>query len=194
MDMSDNIAAEPADELERERARLRAEAQQRPVSPSHLDGASVGTRLKLMFAVFAAAGLVLGFLGMIGLGRIGGGSGNGLLLTMLVVALVVVAIAATSIGFLQRELIRPIEEVNAAMRELAEGNRDVFVPHEDRPDEIGAMARYLIVIKKAANKFDRMRQEREDATAEELRKLAELAQPANRNAGWPGRQVRTHGR
>jgi methyl-accepting chemotaxis protein len=91
-----------------------------------------------------------------------------------VIALVVVAVAATSIEFLQREVIRPIEEVRAAMRELAEGNRHVFVPHESRPDEIGAMARYLIVIKKAAIKFDRMRKEREEATAEELRKLAEM--------------------
>jgi methyl-accepting chemotaxis protein len=176
MDMSDNIAAEPADELERERARLRAEGQHRIAMRSGFEGNLVGKRLKLMFGVFAAAGLVLGFLGLLGLGWIGGGGTGGgtLLLTMLVVALVVVAVAATSIEFLQRELIRPIEEVRAAMRELAEGNRDVFVPHEDRPDEIGAMARYLVIIKKAASKFDRIRKEREDATAEELRKLAEL--------------------
>jgi len=168
MDMSDNIVAAAPDELERERARLKAEGQR----PSGQAGVSVGKRLKLMFGVFAAAGLVLGFLGILGLGRFE--SGNALLLTMLVVAFVVVAIAATSIGFLQRELIGPIGDVRAAMRELAEGNRDVYVPHDDRLDEIGEIARYLIVIKKAAAKFDRMRRDREEATAEELRKLAEL--------------------
>jgi methyl-accepting chemotaxis protein len=60
------------------------------------------------------------------------------------------------------------------MRELAEGNREVHVPHEERNDEIGAIARYLAVIRKAAVKFDRIRKERDEATAEELRRLSEI--------------------
>jgi len=67
---------------------------------------------------------------------------------------VVVAVAAMSIRYVQKELTHPIEELCAAMRELAAGNREVYVPHENRQDEIGAMARYLGVIKKAAVKFE----------------------------------------
>ena len=177
MDMSDNIVAGVADELERDRERLRAEGVHRRLPGlAAYSEATVGRKLKLMFGAAAVTALVVAFVAIVGFG-VGGASDSplsGVLATLSLVALVVVAIGVLSIRFVQNELIRPIEEVCAAMRELAEGNRQVHVPHEERPDEIGAMARYLIVIKKAANKFDRIRREREEAAAEELRKLAEL--------------------
>jgi methyl-accepting chemotaxis protein len=77
----------------------------------------------------------------------------------------------------QSQLVHPIEAVCAALREIAEGKHqsyDVHVPHEDRQDEIGAMARYIVVVKKAANKFYRIRQEREAVEAEERRRMAEI--------------------
>jgi methyl-accepting chemotaxis protein len=73
------------------------------------------------------------------------------------------------------QIVRPIEGVSAAMAELANGNREVFVPESDRQDEIGEMARALVVIKKAANKFDRMRNEREDEHGKQSEKLLQLA-------------------
>jgi methyl-accepting chemotaxis protein len=175
MDMSDKIsAAEPADELERDRERLRAEDPFH-VSHGHMGHSvgSVGRKLMWMFGAGAASAGVLMMLALGGL-LTGGTAGTGLLVSMVLVAVTMAAIAGISIRFVQSELVHPVEDVCAAMRELAGGNREVHVPHESREDEIGAMARYLIVIKKAANKFDRIRKEREEASSEELRRLTEM--------------------
>jgi methyl-accepting chemotaxis protein len=126
-----------------------------------------------MFGAGAGAAVVLGSVALFALSG-SDGSSDGLLLTMSIIAVVVAAFAALSIRFVQTDLVHPLEAVCDAMRELAEGNRDVYVPHAERNDEIGAMARYLVVIKKAAGKFDRMRKEREEAEAEEARRLAEI--------------------
>jgi len=175
MDMSDRFVAGATDELARDRELLRAEGlSHRPATFGHFAGYSVGRKLKVMFGAAAGAAILLGFVALLALGSSDGGVGNGLLLTMTVIAVVVAILAGLSIRFVHTGLVRPLEEVCAAMRDLAEGNRDVHVPHDEREDEIGAMARYLIVIKKAANKFDRIRKEREEATAEELRRLTEL--------------------
>ena len=186
MDMSDNLSVETADELERDREQLRGESvSQRFAAFARY---SVGRRLMAMFGVAAGAAVLLGFVGLIAIVGTDGGAVDGLLLTMSVIALAVALIGVLSIRFVQRELVHPIEDLSAAMRALAEGNRDVHIPHDDRQDEIGAMARYLIVVKKAANKFDRIRKEREDSQAEELRKLAELE---SEREGLRSRQAET---
>ncbi|WP_235506797.1 methyl-accepting chemotaxis protein [Altererythrobacter sp. Root672] len=172
--MSDKLVAEGADELERERERLKAAAEYYGTPQGDNSVSSIGVRIKLMFSASAGASTLLGTLALAGL--MGKGSGNGgLLIAMGMVALATVAISIVSIRFVQDQLVHPIESLCSAMRELAQGNREVFVPHVDRQDEVGAMARYLVVIKKAANKFDRMRKEREDAQAEELVREAEMA-------------------
>ena len=172
MDMSDNIVAAGTDELERDRERLKADdrAQFAAGGPSV---SSVGQRLKLLFGAAAGAAGVLGLLALGALATSGAAT-SGLLVAIMAVALATVAAAALAIRFVQNELVHPVEEVCASMRELAEGNREVYVPHEDRQDEIGAMARYLVVIRKAAAKFDKMRHEREEAEAEQARRHAEL--------------------
>jgi methyl-accepting chemotaxis protein len=172
--MSDKIVAAETDELERDREHLRAEGlRHRPAAFGHLSGYSVGRKLKLMFGAAAGAAVVLGSVALFALSG-SDGAVDGLLMTMSVIAIVVAAIGALSVRLVQNDLIGPLEEVCEAMRELAEGNREVVVPHEDRQDEIGAMAGYLVVIKKAASKFDRIRKERDEATADELRRLTEL--------------------
>lgn len=174
MDMWDKPSTEAADEIERDRERLREEGDFRSAaSDGNPSVSSIGRKLKLMFGGAAGAAGVLAILAIAGIVT-GGAAGNGLLLPMAVVALAVVALAVLSMRFVQTDLVHPVEDLCAAMRALAEGRRDVPVPHDDRQDEIGAMARYLIVVKKAANKFDRIRKEREEAQADELRKLAEL--------------------
>ncbi len=173
MDMPLNIAAADADELALDRNRLQAEMR----SPqADIDGhavGSVGRKLKLMFGAAAASA---GVLGALGLGALvsGNTATSGLLIAMVAVAFATVGVCLLAVRYVQEELIHPVEEVCAAMRELAAGNRDIRVPHDHRHDEIGAMARYLIVIKKAAAKFDKMRREREAAEAEEARRLAEI--------------------
>jgi methyl-accepting chemotaxis protein len=168
MDMADNLAVGTADDLAQVREQLRTEVSQ-PVAFGFA-GLTVGRKLVLMFGAAGAAAIALGAVALIGLGT---GAGSGVLASVSLMAVVVVAVAALSIRYVQAELTHPIEELCAAMRELAAGNRDVAVPHENRQDEIGAMARYLGVIKKAAVKFDRMRREHDDAVAEELRRHAE---------------------
>ena len=150
MDMSDKIVVAETDELARDREQLKAESlSRRPASFGHLSGYSVGRKLKLMFGSAAGAAVVLGSVALFALSG-SDGAVDGLLMTMSVIAVVVAAIGAASIRFVQTDLVHPLEQVCDAMRELAEGNREVHVPHEDRDDEIGAMARYLVVIKKAA--------------------------------------------
>ncbi len=173
MDMSDKIAAEQADELEHDRELLKAEGRVPGFASGGQSVSIVGGRLKLMFGAAAGASAVLGLLALSALATSGAAT-SGLLVAIVAVALANVAMAALSVRFVQDQLIRPVEAVCGAMRELAEGNREVYVPHEEREDEIGAMSRYLIVIKKAALKFDRMRKEREEANAEEERRLAVL--------------------
>jgi len=175
MDMSDKIVADPVDELERDREQLRTEdLQHRRSAIGHLVGQSVGRKLQLMFGGAAVAAMLLGAIALVGLTGTEGNRIDGVLLTMSIIALAVALMGTLSIRFVEKDLVRPLEDVCAAMRGLAEGNREVHVPHDDREDEIGAMARYLIVIKKAAVKFDRIRREREEAEAEEQRRLAEL--------------------
>jgi len=92
-----------------------------------------------------------------------------------VLAAVGLANAYLAQQIVRREIVRPIEGVSAALAELANGNREVDVPCLDRDDEIGAIARGLEVVKKAANKFDRLRNEREDEHGQQSEKLLELA-------------------
>ena len=173
MDMSDKLAAGAADELERDRERLKADSYANGVGSGGQAVSSIGQRLKHMFGAAAGASAVLGVLSLIALVT-EGVVGTGLLIAMVLVSLATAAMAALSVRFVQDQLVHPVEQVCAAMRELAEGNREVYVPHEDRQDEIGAMARYLVIIKKAAGKFDRIRKEREEAEAEEQRRIAEI--------------------
>jgi len=177
MNMSDRPLA-ATDDLEEERARLRAEHRQvqdhrHGARPGHQSVSTVGRRLRLMCIVAAAASAVLGALALGALAT-GGPVSSGLLAGMVALALIAAAIGAVAASQVQNQLVHPIESLCYSMRELAAGNRDVHVPYEERQDEVGAMARYLIVIRKAAVKFDRIRREREAATAEELRRLAEI--------------------
>jgi len=95
------------------------------------------------------------------------------LITMSILAALAVLLAVVATRQVHRQLVHPIEEICSAMRAVAEGDREVRIPHDDRTDEIGEMARFLGGIKKAAAKFDRMRREREDAVGEQLRRHAE---------------------
>ncbi|MEO6152348.1 MAG: HAMP domain-containing methyl-accepting chemotaxis protein [Croceibacterium sp.] len=170
MDMSDKLDVALADELEQDRERLRADRRRPANSAAEV---AVGRRLIRLFGVAGGAAIVLGFTAMLAISSTDGHAIDGLLVTMSLMALVVVAVAGLSIRMVQHDLIHPLEDVCAAMRALAEGDRTVAVPHEDRRDEIGEMARYLNVIKKAANKFDKMRREHDAQVGEELRRHVE---------------------
>jgi methyl-accepting chemotaxis protein len=178
MDMSDKLVAEEADDLDRAREALRAEGA--GVRSSHgltgldaVTGASIGRKLIWMFGAAAGAAILLGSFAVAGLVDSDGQSGA-MVTSVLLMALVVLGLSAISIRYVRANLVVPLEQLCAVMRELAQGNRDVEIPFENRNDELGDMAGYLGVIKSAAAKFDRMRKEREDATADEVRRLTEM--------------------
>jgi methyl-accepting chemotaxis protein len=67
------------------------------------------------------------------------------------IALLVIAIVVCGLAFwIGRMIARPITAVTTAMGELAEGRNDIEIAGTDRSDEIGAMARAVMVFRDAA--------------------------------------------
>ena len=113
MDMSDNVFAEPADELAREREQLKAEQRTAGFAPGGASVISIGNKLKLMFGAAAAASALLGVLALFALAT-GGEATSGLLVAIVAVAFATVAIAGLSIRFVTEQIIHPIEAVCGA--------------------------------------------------------------------------------
>ncbi|TQV77756.1 HAMP domain-containing methyl-accepting chemotaxis protein [Denitrobaculum tricleocarpae] len=94
-----------------------------------------------------------------------------------VIAVEIVAISAIVIGiflafFTGRAISRPIIEMTATMRRLAEGDTSAEVPARNRGDEIGVMAQAVQVFKENAIEAERLREERlrnEERTEQEKR-------------------------
>lgn len=83
-------------------------------------------------------------------------------LRIVMIAVVVVAIAAllAAIGWaIIRLVARPITEMTETMRSLSQGNFDLSVPGLDRADEIGAMAKAVLVFRDNGVQAERLRGE-----------------------------------
>jgi len=80
------------------------------------------------------------------------------------------AIALFALATVVRGVTRPLEAVAAATQRLAKGELDIEVPGADRRDEVGRVARALLVFKENAAANRRMTAEREAARAEEDRR------------------------
>ncbi|MBP2300168.1 methyl-accepting chemotaxis protein [Azospirillum picis] len=100
-------------------------------------------------------------------------------------ALVLVVVSAGVLG-IRRRVVRPVGELTAAMRTLAQGNLAVTIPEAGRNDEIGAMAQALRVFKENAEEADRLRrrhdEERERAGREKQAALLRMAQTVETEA------------
>src|SRR5262249_9666886 len=68
---------------------------------------------------------------------------NGRLLLLLITALSVVGAAVIAVLYVVPRVVRPIENITAAMSGLAAGDTSIDVPGRDRSDEIGRMAEAL---------------------------------------------------
>jgi methyl-accepting chemotaxis protein len=68
----------------------------------------------------------------------------------LMVAGMVAAIIATAV-ILTRRVLQPVSKLQACMQELSAGRLEVEVPMADRSDEVGAMAKALLVFKGAVS-------------------------------------------
>ncbi|GEM_PF-6678109 len=73
-----------------------------------------------------------------------------------------------------RSIYRPVRTIDHTMRRLAEGEADLEIPHMDRHDEIGQMARSISIFRETALEAERVRTI-EKHQAEEI-KLLEIAQ------------------
>jgi methyl-accepting chemotaxis protein len=111
------------------------------------------------------------------------GKGGWFEVAMVLLALAAIGNALVAQRLIRTEVVKPIEGVSAAMLELAEGNREVDVPETDRDDELGDMARALEVIKRAANKFDKLRSARDEEHEKQSTVLHELADKFEKTIG-----------
>ncbi|MFA7413208.1 MAG: methyl-accepting chemotaxis protein [Rhizobium sp.] len=95
-------------------------------------------------------------------------------------------VAVVLIWLLSRSIVTPIVGMTSAMTRLAGGEHEIDVPALDRGDEVGQMAKAVLVFKDAAveklrlsNETDAMRrqaeQERQAAEAEKAREAEEIA-------------------
>ncbi len=80
---------------------------------------------------------------------------NGILLTFSVL------LAAGALWIVFNRIVRSVGQMTGAMDAIAGGNTSIAVPCVDRRDEMGAMARALLVFKENAEKVQAMQAERE---------------------------------
>jgi methyl-accepting chemotaxis protein len=87
---------------------------------------------------------------------------------------VALAIAFALFFYISGGISRPIQRMTAVMKELADGDTSVEIPAVNNKDEIGAMAKTVLVFKENMIQTEQLRaeQERQKARAEEEKKQA----------------------
>lgn len=104
-----------------------------------------------------------------------GGQSDTAHLWALVILLVALFIAALMVFFSERIIVRPIGGITASIHVLAGGGLQSKIPYVDRTDEIGAMAKGLLVFKENALERGRLEQEQADEEAAKKRREDEFA-------------------
>jgi methyl-accepting chemotaxis protein len=91
------------------------------------------------------------------------------------------AVAAFGVVLIRRTVTRPLADITHTTETLAGGADDVTVPHCERPDEVGAMARALLVFQNAAREKLRLEHQAAEqrAQADEHRRQAESERQHN---------------
>ena len=97
-------------------------------------------------------------------------------IALVVGGLALLGLAVTLQRKLSRDIAAPIGELTETMASLASGRNDVAVPGTDRVDELGNMARAVLVFRDQAVAKVVADQDREQAMAEIGRKLHDLSQ------------------
>ena len=99
-------------------------------------------------------------------------SATNLLVRALTVAAIVLGLALVIGGavLVRRTVVTPVAGLTATMEHLAAGDLAAHVDHTDRRDEIGAMARTLLVFRNGLSETERMRAEQAAADAEKRRR------------------------
>ena len=90
-----------------------------------------------------------------------------------------ILLAAGALWIVFNRIVRSVNQMTDAMDEIAEGNTSIAVPCVERRDEMGAMARALLVFKENAEKVQAMQAERaaleKAAQAEKVAAMNRLA-------------------
>ncbi|WP_374764826.1 methyl-accepting chemotaxis protein [Yunchengibacter salinarum] len=94
------------------------------------------------------------------------GDATGDLITSVLLLVVAILIGAAAAWIVLGRVVAPVNALTRTMTVLADGNLDAEVPHSDRVDEIGEMARAVQVFKE--NAVERQRLEKEQREQEEL--------------------------
>ena len=98
---------------------------------------------------------------------------EGSMAIQLYISLAVIILCVLAVYFsLNRMVMMPLVKIRATMQSLAAGNKSVDVPYEARTDEIGDMARSVLVFRDNLRRIDTLRAEQEQkdqAAAEEKR-------------------------
>jgi methyl-accepting chemotaxis protein len=107
---------------------------------------------------------------------LGLGIGAGLILVSTILGLAII-----------RSITRPVRTMTGAMAKLAAGDKTVAIDGSDRRDEIGAMARAVVVFKDNAIEMDRLKLEQQAgeqrAAAEKKAAMAKLADEFDASVG-----------
>ncbi|GGF72197.1 methyl-accepting chemotaxis protein [Azorhizobium oxalatiphilum] len=104
-------------------------------------------------------------------------------------AVLVFAVVLTIVGLLVviRRVTRPISQLTTAMTDVAAGDLDAHIPGAERRDEIGAMAKALLVFKESLTRNREMEaaaaRQRTEAEAERRRAMQQLASDFEREVG-----------
>jgi len=105
--------------------------------------------------------------------------------TLIIGAIALIGIAATLAMLLSRAIARPVSMITETMADLAAGRTDITIPDVERGDELGDMARAVLVFRDAA--IAKQAAEREAASAEAAQRMvvetvsAHLSELANGN-------------
>ena len=102
---------------------------------------------------------------------------DALILVMTIMVLVAAAVIAGAGFLLARSVADPVVNMTSAMRELADGDKTIEIPAQDRGDEIGDMSGAVQVFKENMIKADKLAEEQreeEEARAERGRKIEQL--------------------
>lgn len=105
---------------------------------------------------------------------------------MAAVGIAVLVAAGIVCFFMVRSLTRPIEDLTGATHRLAAGELAIEIPHQDRSDEIGDLAKAVQVFKAAAKERDDLAAQQAKEQQERSRRaevVAELTQAFDRNVG-----------
>ncbi|WP_436639070.1 HAMP domain-containing methyl-accepting chemotaxis protein [Microbaculum sp. FT89] len=94
---------------------------------------------------------------------------NSAMLTAIIISAVAIAFGILVALFLARSITRPITSMTEAMGRLADGDKELEIPAQDRKDEVGEMAAAVQVFKENMIKADKL-----TAEQEEMKKRAEI--------------------